>query len=107
MNEKQVRWGECAASPAVATLPLPSSSCKPVAAAGTGMGSGTTHDEPVVPAPADAGGSDTTALRPRGDLFDPRAGAAVRTVCSTAGYVSAIQAVVRYSSPTNSRRCER
>jgi len=105
-----VRWGECATSPAVAALPFPSSSCKPVAAAGTGMGVGTILDELMVPAPADAGGpavGDTIALRPRGDLFNPRAGAAVRTVCSTAGYVSAIQAVVRYSSPTNSRRCER
>jgi hypothetical protein len=94
MNEKQVRWDECAASTAVATLPFPSSSCKPVAAVGTGMGPGITCDEPVMPAPADASGpaaGDTIALRPQGDdnLSSPHAGAAMRVI-STEGYVIGI-----------------
>lgn len=91
MNEKQVRWDKCAASTAVATLPFPSSSCKPAFAASTGMEPGITCDEPVMPAPVDASGpaaGDTIALRPQGNdnLSSPRAGAAMRVI-STEGYV--------------------
>ncbi|HNS83721.1 MAG TPA: hypothetical protein PKL26_08235 [Methanolinea sp.] len=95
MNEMQVRRSECAASSAVATPPLPFSSCKPAAGATRGACSG-----------GDTAG-DTIALRPQGNKgqFSSHAGAAVRVVCSTAGYV--VYLVARRSSPTNSRRCER
>src|SRR5688572_26379919 len=62
MNNKRVRRDDCGASTAIATrLPSSFASCwKPTAVVGM---EGITSDEPLVPPPANAGG--TVAIRPQ------------------------------------------